>query len=311
MEINVIINQLIILFLLIGIGFILRKAKIMGDAIDSGITRLIIYCTMPAMVLNSVLSRVGERDVTLVIKFIVIAIAMYTVLPIIAFIIAKVLRIPGNIKGIYQYLIIFANVGFMGFPRIGAIFGPDSILYAGIFNMFFNLLAYSYGVLIVAKDSAKEDVKFNLNWKTFLSPGISVSVLALILFFINASVPSIIGEVVAYVGNVTTPLAMMIIGSTLAKMNPKEVFADLRVYVVVLVRSIALPLLLFPLLKLLIKDDFALQVTFIMLAMPAASTSVLYAKEYGSDEKFAARCVFVSTLFSILTIPLLLLICFK
>ncbi|MBE5858413.1 MAG: AEC family transporter [Lachnospiraceae bacterium] len=310
MEINVIVNQLVILFLLICLGYGLRKAKIMGDTLDSGITKLIIYCTMPAMVLNSVISRTGEKDVSLVIELIIIAFAMYTILPLIAFVITKLLRIDKSIQGIYQYLLIFANVGFMGFPLVSAIFGPDSILYAGIFNMFFNLLAYSYGVIIVSNDSASEGAGFKLNAKTLLTPGISVSVLALVLFFLDVRVPSMIGEAVNYVGSVTTPLAMMIIGSTLAKMNPKEVFTDIRVYVYVIVRSILIPLALFPLIKFLIKDTFSLQITFIMLAMPAASTSVLYAKEYGSDESFAARCVFLSTLLSVLTIPLLLIICF-
>ena len=309
MQIDVIINQLVILFILIGVGYILRKTKIMGDAIDSGITKLIIYCTMPAMVLNSVISRTGEKDVSLVIELIIIAFAMYTILPLIAFVITKLLRIDKSIQGIYQYLLIFANVGFMGFPLVSAIFGPDSILYAGIFNMFFNLLAYSYGVIIVSNDSASEGAGFKFNAKTLLTPGISVSVLALVLFFLDVRVPSMIGEAVNYVGSVTTPLAMMIIGSTLAKMNPKEVFTDIRVYVYVIVRSILIPLAFFPLIKF-IKDTFSLQITFIMLAMPAASTSVLYAKEYGSDESFAARCVFLSTLLSVLTIPLLLIICF-
>ena len=310
MEINVIVNQLIILFLLIGLGYGLRKAKIMGDTLDSGITKLIIYCSMPAMVLGAVISRTGEKDVALVIKFIIYAIGMYTILPLIALIIPKLLRVKKNIRGIYQYLIIFANVGFMGFPLIRAIFGNDAILYASIFNMFFNVLAYSYGVVIVSKDSEKENTKSKFNPKILLSPGISLSLLALVLFFLDIKIPSMIGEAVNYVGSITTPLAMMIIGSTLAKMNPREVFTDLRVYVYVLVRSILIPLALFPLMKLLIPDSFALQMTFIMLAMPAASTSVLYAKEYGSDESFAARCVFLSTLLSVLTIPLLLIICF-
>ena len=181
MEINVIVNQLVILFLLICLGYGLRKAKIMGDTLDSGITKLIIYCTMPAMVLNSVISRTGEKDVSLVIELIIIAFAMYTILPLIAFVITKLLRIDKSIQGIYQYLLIFANVGFMGFPLVSAIFGPDSILYAGIFNMFFNLLAYSYGVIIVSNDSASEGAGFKLNVKTLLTPGISVSVLALVV----------------------------------------------------------------------------------------------------------------------------------
>jgi len=317
MEISVIIRQMLILFIMIGVGAILRKTRVLSDPVDSGITKMIITCTMPAMLLNSVISRTGDKDFSLVLKFIVIAFAMYTILPLIAIPLTRLLRVKPNVRGIYMYLLIFGNVGFMGFPLIEALFGTESILYAGIFNMFFNLLAYSYGVIIVSKDSVEGEVKdetapkFKISAKTLLTPGISVSVLALIIFFLPVKFPSVICSAVGYIGNTTTPLAMIVLGSTLAKMKPGKVFTDKAVYLYVLVRGILLPLALFPLMKLLIKDTFVLQMALIMLSMPAANTSVLYAKEYHSDELFAARCVFLSTLFSVITIPLILIICLR
>lgn len=310
MDISIIIEQMLILFLMIGIGFILNKTHILGGAIDGGITKLILYCTMPAMVLNSVLSRTGEKDTKTVVSFLVIAVVTYILLPIVAWLVTKILRIQKNIQGIYMFMIIFANIGFMGFPLISALYGPECVLYAGIFNMIFNLLAYSYGVIIVSKDNNSSEFKYKFSPKSLLTPGISVSLLALIIYFINISVPTVVSSVVSSIGNLTTPLAMMIVGSTLGKMKIRELFNDKRVYVFVVMRSIILPLLLFPLLKLLIKDDFMLQFSFILLIMPVANSSVLYAKEYGSDELLAAKCVILTTLISIITIPALMLICF-
>lgn len=322
MDINVIIHQMIILFILMGLGYLLNKVHILGPKIDKGITGLILYCTMPAMILGAVLTQEDERDVKLAVSCLIAAAVMYMVLPFIAKLLVWILRVKPGSKGIYEFMIIFGNVGFMGFPIIAALFGQESVVYGSIFNIFFNLLVYSYGIIIVMKDLEERqkteggnDVaapveKFHFSWKKLLTPGISVAVLALIIFFLDIELPDVIVSPVASLGNITSPLAMLIIGSTLANMDIREVFNDVRVYVFVAVRFFLLPLVLFPVLKLIIHDSFLLQLTVIMLLMPVANTSVLYAKQYGSDENLAAKSIFISTLLSIVTIPLVAYICF-
>lgn len=322
MDINVIIHQMIILFILMGLGYLLNKVHILGPKIDKGITGLILYCTMPAMILGAVLTQEDERDVKLAVSCLIAAAVMYMVLPFIAKLLVWILRVKPGSKGIYEFMIIFGNVGFMGFPIIAALFGQESVVYGSIFNIFFNLLVYSYGIIIVMKDLEERqkteggnDVaapveKFHFSWKKLLTPGISVAVLALIIFFLDIEFPDVIVSPVASLGNITSPLAMLIIGSTLANMDIREVFNDVRVYVFVAVRFFLLPLVLFPVLKLIIHDSFLLQLTVIMLLMPVANTSVLYAKQYGSDENLAAKSIFISTLLSIVTIPLVAYICF-
>lgn len=322
MDINVIIHQMIILFILMGLGYLLNKVHILGPKIDKGITGLILYCTMPAMILGAVLTQEDERDVKLAVSCLIAAAVMYMVLPFIAKLLVWLLRVKPGSKGIYEFMIIFGNVGFMGFPIIAALFGQESVVYGSIFNIFFNLLVYSYGIIIVMKDleerqkteggnaAAAPVEKFHFSWKKLLTPGISVAVLALIIFFLDIEFPDVIVSPVASLGNITSPLAMLIIGSTLANMDIREVFNDVRVYVFVAVRFFLLPLVLFPVLKLIIHDSFLLQLTVIMLLMPVANTSVLYAKQYGSDENLAAKSIFISTLLSIVTIPLVAYICF-
>lgn len=322
MDINVIIHQMIILFILMGLGYLLNKVHILGPKIDKGITGLILYCTMPAMILGAVLTQEDERDVKLAVSCLIAAAVMYMVLPFIAKLLVWILRVKPGSKGIYEFMIIFGNVGFMGFPIIAALFGQESVVYGSIFNIFFNLLVYSYGIIIVMKDLEERqkteggnDVaapveKFHFSWKKLLTPGISVAVLALIIFFLDIDFPDVIVSPVASLGNITSPLAMLIIGSTLVNMDIREVFNDVRVYVFVAVRFFLLPLVLFPVLKLIIHDSFLLQLTVIMLLMPVANTSVLYAKQYGSDENLAAKSIFISTLLSIVTIPLVAYICF-
>lgn len=321
MDINVIIHQMIILFILIALGYLLNKVHILGPKIDKGITGLILYCTMPAMILGAVVTNENEHDVKLAIGCLIVAACMYIILPIIAFFLVRIMRVKPGLRGIYQFMIIFGNVGFMGFPIIAALFGEESVVYGSIFNIFFNLLVYSYGIIIVMKDkeegadkneadSNETAEKFHFTWTKLLTPGISVAVLALIIFFVDIDFPDVIVSPIASLGNITSPLAMLIIGSTLANMNIKEVFNDVRVYIFVAIRFFVLPLVLFPILNLVIKDSFLLQLTMIMLLMPVANTTVLYAKQYGSDENLAAKSIFISTLLSIVTIPLVAYICF-
>ena len=125
----------------------------------------------------------------------------------------------------------------------------------------------------------------------------------------NIPFPQDIRAVVSSVGGITTPLAMILIGATLATMELKSIFSDWHVYFYSLVKQVFVPLLLWPVLKLCISDEFILSVVYILILMPVANTSVLFATEYGGDEKLAAKTVFITTVMSIVTVPLLLMIC--
>ncbi|KIR02337.1 Malate permease [Lachnospiraceae bacterium TWA4] len=306
MDINVLVNQLIILFLMLFTGFGLNKLGLLGGEVDAKLTTFVLQFTMPLMILASVLGNFGERNIPMVLAIFIISVVMYILLPIVAFLASRIFRIPDYHRGVYQYMFIFGNTGFMGFPLINALFGSEAVLYAGIVNIVFNLLSFSYGAYVVSLDGNK---KLELNVKTLLSPGISISILAIIIYFLNIKFPSVIVSPVTSFGNMTTPLAMLLIGSTLAKMDLKSVFTDISCYIFILVRMLALPVALFPLLNLFITDEFLLQFTLIIFVMPVANSCVLFAKQYEADEEFAAKNVFVSTLCSIVTLPLISMIC--
>ena len=153
----------------------------------------------------------------------------------------------------------------------------------------------------------KSAAQFKL--KNLLSPGVSISVMSIVVYFMNIPFPQDIRAVVSSVGGITTPLAMILIGATLATMELKSIFSDWHVYFYSLVKQVFVPLLLWPVLKLCISDEFILSVVYILILMPVANTSVLFATEYGGDEKLAAKTVFITTVMSIVTVPLLLMIC--
>lgn len=306
MNLSVITNQLIVLFLIILLGYLLYKTGIMTESFNKQLTKLVLHVTMPALILDSVLDDAASLPPQTVAAAFAVAIVMYLLLPPVSHLITLILRAPAGQAGIYDFAGIYGNVGFMGFPLISAILGPDALLVTAIFNIVFNLSAYTIGVLIISRGASRRE---KLSPKKLLSPGILLSVLAIIVYLMHIRLPQTVCSAIGSIGSLTSPLAMMLIGATLATMPVKEMLNEKRTYVFLLLRQIILPLLCWPLMKLLIHDTLLLTVSFIMLSVPVANTCVLFATNYDLDTKIAAKCVFVTTLLCVLTIPLLLIVC--
>ncbi len=306
MNIAVIINQLIQLFLLILLGYLLYKAGLFDRSSNQKLTKLVLQVTMPCMVLDSVLRQTGERDIRTVGFVFLIAVIYYLAMPFVGYLLCILLRLPKKSRGVYLFMAVFENIGFMGIPLINAIYGPKGVLYTAVINIIFNLAAFGYGPWMI---SIGTDTATRFSMRDVLSPGSLLSLLAILVYFTGIQLPSTLTGPIGSVGAMTTPLAMMLIGSTLATMKLGQVFRDIHVYPYILVRQVVLPLLVFPALKLIIRDEMVLGVFFILFIMPAASNCVLFATNYHNDEALAARTVFISTLLCIVTIPLLVILC--
>lgn len=306
MSISIVLNQLIILFILMALGFLLYRIHMMPRDFNRQLTKLLLNVTMPALIINSVLTVEEKASGKTVLFILFLAIIMYLLLPVLGMLLAKILFVPKKQLGLYIFMTVFSNVGFMGFPLINALLGNEAVFYTALFNIIFNLSAFSYGILLVNYGTQNP---VRLNFRLLLSPGILLSLLAVVIYFINIPFPESVREAIGSVGSLTTPLAMLLIGASLSSMNLKEVFSDWRIYPYTLLKQFVLPLSLFPLLKLFIHDELLLGVTLIMLSVPVANTAVLFATEYQADEKLAARTVFITTLSSLISIPVVIMLC--
>ena len=143
-----------------------------------------------------------------------------------------------------------------------------------------------------------------LNFKNLITPGVICSFLALILYLLHIRAPKIITDFTGMVGDMTTPLAMIIIGVTLGAMNIKDVFNELRVYIYTIIKQLIFPVIAYPAIAFLIKDSYLRGLTLIMLSMPVGSSAVLFTNKYGGDSGLAAKTIFMTTLISVFTIPL-------
>lgn len=302
MDIQVILMQMVQLFLMIGLGYFLFKVKILDVELNKRLTTLLLAVTTPALIISSVLSTTEYLPFTDILFVFLVGILVYIVLPILGWILVKIMRIPIPQQGLYIFMTVFSNIGFMGFPVMKAIFGNDAVFYTALFNMLFNLLVFSVGTGIMGYGTGR---KMNFNPKDLLSPGVIASLVALVIYMAKIQFPNVISSTITMIGDITTPIAMLIIGSTLANIPLKEVFSELRIYPYTFIKQVIIPVLAYPVLRLFIQDPLILGVTLIMISMPVANSAVLFATEYDGDVSLAAKAVFMTTLLSIVTIPLI------
>lgn len=306
MDITVIVQQLIQLFLMLFLGYFLCKINIFDRHTNQKMTKLCLNVTTPCLTLSAVLQQTGERDFSLVGITFAVSLTYYILMPFIGWLICNALRLPKRSHGLYMFMSVFENIGFMGIPLINAIYGSEGVLYTAIFNISFSLASYSYGPVML---SIGTDQQAKVNLKSILSPGTILSVVTVIVYLSGIRLPSILSGVITSVGSITSPMAMMLTGAALALTDIRTVFTDRHVYPFLLVRQLIFPLLVFPLFSLVIKNQLILGVAFILTIMPCASNSILFATNYKNDESLAARTVFISTLCSLITIPVLVMIC--
>lgn len=303
MDIFVVFNTMIQLFIILMLGYFIRKIKILDDYATKKLTTLVVQVSCPMLVISSVTGGAISGDKSQVLGVLLLGLLFnIIILPILAWIIVKVLRIPKGEKGIYQFMIIFANTNFMGFPVVESIFGTSAIFQMAIFNMPFNLLAFSYGVYLIANDTENE-MKFDA--KKLLNPGIICAILAMFIYLLNIQLPTIVNNTLSSVGGITTPLSMIILGSSLVDIPVKEIFEDKKIYILTIIRLVVMPVMAYYIMSFFVSDSLTLGIITLSCGMPIASMSVMLSTEYGGNVKSASIGVFMTTLASVVTIPLI------
>lgn len=305
MDIKTLITSMVELFIIIFVGYFIYKAKIVDDNFTKKFTKLVLDVTLPAMVLASVLTLEERQELYDVITAIAVAAALFfVVLPGIGFFLAKLIRAKKEQIGLYTFMNAYSNVGFMGFPVIEGLCGSVGLFYAAIFNLIFNLSTYTLGIWMMNK--GREDAeKFNV--KRLLSPGVLLSALSIVIYFLDIKFPTVITETIESIGSITSPAAMLLIGCSLAKMDIKSVFTEVRIYPWTIIKQLIIPLLLWFPLTMIIKNELVLNVTYVLIAMPVANSAVLFATNYGGDSELAAKTTFITTLISLITVPICIL----
>ena len=313
MDTSQIFSQMTILFVIIALGFVAAKTHVLTAESRRHLTNLVLYITNPCTILYSVLSGEASLSIRELLLLTVIAFVFYIVLIALAHFIPKILRVPAEHAGIYRFMTVFSNIGFMGFPVVRTVFGQGAVFYAAIFNLFFQLFAYTYGVRQISRDPA--DGRFSL--RTVLQPVIIACLISYAIYLfslrevITASVPGkLLTEVLGMVNGITSPLCMIVTGVGLAMVPMAKVFTNWRLYLLSVGKQLLLPLAACGLLSPFVTNRLILGICVIMAAMPIAATSSLFCARYDGPGDVAVSGVFLSTVLSVPAVPLIMTILF-
>lgn len=298
--------QMVTLAIPILIGYVAHKLGFLGGDFDSALSKLVINITLPCMILVSVCGR-ELPPATELLQLLALSTAGYVMAVIVALIAPRLMRAPES--GAYSFVIAFGNVGFIGFPVLSAVLGPDAVLYAAIANIPWYILSSSIGVLMISGLPEGGLAKaLRASAKRLVSPMLVASLIVLAFALVGINDFGVVGDGLSNVGAFTTPAALLICGSSLANYSAREMLSNWRAYVATALRLVGVPLLLFATLRGFAATPLILSVIVLGQAMPVATNGILYCLMYGMDAKPVMQGMFLSVFASILTIPLMALI---
>ena len=281
---NAIVTQMIILFILVIIGYFLSKKKMMDADFDRKLSALVINVTCPSLILSSVM---GDTlpDKSFIIPLLIVGFATYVILIGGAFLLPHYLPVKVSDRGIYSFMLAFGNVGFIGYPIVASIFGPSAVFYASILNFPSTLLVFVFGTLFISGGQGK--IRFD--WRTLYCPAMITSYLSILIVVTGWIPPKVLSTPFVLLGNITVPAALLIVGSAIAHVPIRRMFSLLILYLSRLCRV----------------EETIANINAILAGMPVASYGTLFCIQYEKGETIMAEGTFITTLLSVITIPLL------
>ena len=374
----VMLQQMIVMFLMMAVGYLCYRKQILTEEVSRKVSAIVVNVANPCMILSSALTDQQMQGKELV-QTLAIVVMMYVFLLVMAQLLPRILCIQKESRGAYAAMTVFANIGFMGFPVLAAMYGNGALLYGAVFQIPFNILIYTYGVAVLTRKpgacakteqdvkaevdvkeepdvkaevdvkeepdvKAEVDVKAEPNGKTGERPdaqgvtaavngkseniengseqqgklqgtveivkkifniGVIACITAMLLYFLQTPVPSFLQAFITNLGNLTAPLSMMIIGASLAQMPLKELFLDKKLLLFSLVKLLLLPAVWMIMVNRVAEQEILRGVCLVMMATPAGSMTAMLAQQYGGDYETASRGVALTTVLSVITMPLL------
>jgi predicted permease len=293
------LNQIVIMSILIVIGIICYKIKIIDETANKKLSDLLLNLVLPLLIFLSYQSDSSdELKEGLIISFI-LAFASH----LIAILLTSILfpQKDNSNAIIERYSVIYSNCAFIGIPLINGMVGSKGVFYLTAYITAFNVLLWTHGVIMIV---GRQDLKKTL--KTLISPNIVAIFFGLLFFIIHIRIPDFLHQSLNYIASMNTPLAMLIAGVTIGQSEFKKVFGKIRIYYVALIKLLLLPAGLLLLYSLFPIDRTVLITSIISVACPTAAVITLFALRYDKDALYASEIFAVTTLLSMITIPLIM-----
>lgn len=293
-------NQVLIMFAIMMIGFVLYKFRIVDTDSTKAISCIVLYIATPATIFTSFLASFRvERLVNGV-----WAIGLSAAVLVMSILFVNIVFLKSN--GLTKFGIVFNNVGFLGIPLVRNVLGEESVFYMSLYVTMISFLVWTYGIYLVSGN--KNEISIS---KVLRNPTIIMIAVGLIVFCLSIPIPSVISMTATYLGNLNAPLAMMVLGCYLAESNLKDLFRRKQTYIICAGRLLVIPALTLLMLHFVPSSlDNVRTVILIGSATPVAGLMGIFCQKYGNDYAYGAGVVGLSTLLSLITMPIFLWIFF-
>lgn len=296
----IVIEQVALLAILMAVGYIGGKAKILKDTESKTINKIVTNISFPALIISAF--AIGYSKETLNEILIVFALSMGA--HILGALVGKItfIKYPKEKNGVLRLGSTFANSAIMGMPFIFALFGERALLYGSIFMIPFHILIWTYGQSLVRKDKGKARIE-----NIIKNPPIIAILVGMVIFVFNISPPQVVNNSISMLGALTLPLVMLMLGQKISKIKLKEIVMDKDIYYASFIRLLVVPLITLLILKPLSIDPLIKNVIVILQALPVATLTAVIVENNKGNVELASKVVVVSHILSIVTVPIVAL----
>lgn len=303
---QVIFINVLILFMLLFLGFIMGTKKIVAHSSINDITNILIDVSIPCTIVVSLIRPFSQRLIGDTIKVCLCILIFHLVMTGISYGMSKILKVDKLKQGSWIFALVFSNNAFIGYPLMYALYGNDGLFLMAMGNIVQNILIFSIGVKMTNLNYGKDE-HVRLRNIIITKQNIAV-VIGLIIFFTQIAIPKPIVTLITYVSNLTVPLSMIVVGLSLSRYDVRNMFTDGEVYRLTAIRMVIIPIIMLLAYKGLginANKDLPLAILYFTAVLPAPAFTTIMAERYNTSIEFSSKCVFITTIISIITVPVL------
>lgn len=293
------------LFAIVVVGYVAGKLGYLGGDFDRQLSRLVINITCPALILSSAMTGTLP-DRRFILPLLLISIITYAVLTGAALFLPRYLTKKKADEGTIGFALMFGNVGFMGYPVVASIFGHEAVFYAAVLNVVNTFAVFTIGTILITGKSDVEGKHFQK--KVLYSTPMFAAYLTMAIVALEIdNIPEVISQPLTMLGNITVPAALLIIGSSMSSLPLRSLLGNSSIYATTLMRLVVVPLTIYYLCRALGFSETVVNINTVVIAMPVATYGTILCLRHEKDASLMTEVTFITTLCSMLSIPLLVM----
>jgi len=293
------------LFALVVVGYIAGKLGYLGGDFDRQLSRLVINITCPALILSSAMNGTLP-DRRYILPLLGISAITYLILTGVALLLPRYMTTKQEDEGTVGFALMFGNVGFMGYPVVASIFGHQAVFYAAVLNVVNTFAVFTVGTILITGKNEVEGHRFQKK-VLYSTPMLAAYLTMLIVALEIENIPTVISQPLTMLGNITVPAALLIIGSSMSQLSLRMMLGNRTVYLTTFMRLLVVPLSMFYLCRAIGFSEAVVHINTVVIAMPVATYGTILCLRHEKDATLMTEVTFITTLFSMLTIPLLVM----